>query len=156
MIRFVVQIRVHSNNSDQEGDKESISPTFHKRICANKKFNLYCKHNKASRETFVQKKPRVKCWWNWPKVSLRNFCFSRHRFWKKKVLTARLGFKKYFLISLFKGSKQSKPWNQKKKKKWMKTSNLLIKCCWIWLKQTFYDIQFCISGIRPFRHIKKC
>jgi hypothetical protein len=30
--------------------------------CANKKFNLHCKHKKASRKTFVQKKARVKCW----------------------------------------------------------------------------------------------
>ncbi len=37
--------------------------------CANKKFNLHCKHKKASRETFVQKKESVKCWWNWPLVA---------------------------------------------------------------------------------------
>ncbi len=35
---------------------------------SNKKFNLYWKHRKTSCKTFVQKKPHVKCWWNWPQT----------------------------------------------------------------------------------------
>ncbi len=52
--------------------------------CANKKFNLHCKHKKASRKTFVRKNARVKCWWNWPLYRFL-FIFLLRFFWDRKV-----------------------------------------------------------------------